>query len=158
MRWRHFDSPCPRLIRLPQKVAAAIAFALAVATLLVYLPVLHNGFVNYDDPEYIVNNPRVEAGLGWSGIAWAFQSTAAGNWHPLTWISLMADCQLFGPNPGSIHLVNVLFHTATAALLILLLNRLTVARCGGARLPLRCLHGIPCASNRSLGRRSARTY
>jgi tetratricopeptide (TPR) repeat protein len=112
----------------PKKITAAVAFALAVVTLLIYLPVLHNGFVNYDDPDYITNNPHVQAGLTWPGIVWAFRSTEASNWHPLTWISHMADCQLFGMNPAGHHLVNVLFHTANTVLLFLLLNRLTGLR------------------------------
>src|ERR1039457_1021751 len=112
----------------PKKITAAVAFALAVVTLLVYLPVLHNGFVNYDDPDYITNNPHVQAGLTWPGIVWAFRSTEASNWHPLTWISHMADCQLLGVNPAGHHLVNVLFHTANTLLLFLLLNRLTGLR------------------------------
>jgi tetratricopeptide (TPR) repeat protein len=112
----------------PKKITAAVAFALALVTLLLYLPVLHNGFVNYDDPDYITNNPHVKAGLTWSGIVWAFRSTEASNWHPLTWISHMADCQLFSVNPAGHHLVNVLFHTANTVLLFLLLNRLTGLR------------------------------
>src|ERR1035438_4678131 len=109
------------------KITTAVAVALAVVTLLVYLPVLHNGFVNYDDPDYITTNPHVKAGLTWSGIVWAFQSSEASNWHPLTWISHMADCQLFGLNPAGHHLTNLLFHTANALLLFLLLNQLTGA-------------------------------
>lgn len=109
------------------QLSKIVCLVLAVVTVLVYLPVLHNGFVNYDDPDYLVNNPHVNAGLTWSGILWAFRSTAASNWHPLTWISLMADCQLFGVNAAGTHLVNVLFHTANAVLLFLLLSRLTGA-------------------------------
>ena len=76
-----------------------------------------HGFVNYDDPDYITTNPHVKAGLTWSGIVWAFQSGEASNWHPLTWISHMVDCQLFGLNPAGHHLVNLLFHTANTVLL-----------------------------------------
>jgi tetratricopeptide (TPR) repeat protein len=111
----------------PKQRVTAICLALAVVTLLVYLPVLHNGFVNYDDPDYITTNPHVKAGLTWSGIVWAFQSTEASNWHPLTWISHMADCQLFGLNPAGHHLTSLLFHTANTLLLFFLLNRLTGA-------------------------------
>ncbi len=109
------------------RTRVTIAIVLATVTLLVYLPVLRNGFVNYDDPDYILNNPHVKAGLTWSGIAWAFQSTEADNWHPLTWISHMADCQIFGLNPAGHHLVNVLLHAANTLLLFVLLNRLTGA-------------------------------
>src|ERR1035441_8242306 len=113
--------------RATKKITVAVAFALAAVTLLVYLPVLHNGFVNYDDPDYITNNPHVQAGLSWPGIVWAFQSGEASTWHPLTWISHMADCQLFGLNPAGHHLTSLLFHTANTLLLFFLLNRLTGA-------------------------------
>jgi len=110
-----------------KQLTAVICFALAVITLLVYSPLLWHGFVNYDDPDYITNNPHVKAGLTWPGIVWAFQSSDASNWHPLTWISHMADCQLFGLNPAGQHLTNLLFHTTNALLLFLLLNQLTGA-------------------------------
>jgi Flp pilus assembly protein TadD len=110
------------------RIRTTIAIVLAAVTVLVYLPVLHNGFVNYDDPDYILNNPHVRAGLTWSGMVWAFQSSVASNWHPLTWISHMIDSGLFGVNPAGHHLVNVLLHTANAVLLFLLLSRLSGAR------------------------------
>jgi hypothetical protein len=88
--------------------------------------VLWHPFINYDDPDYILNNPNVTAGLTWPGILWAFKSGYAANWHPLTWMSHMLDCQLFGVNhPGAHHLVNVLFHAANTVLLFLLLNYTT---------------------------------
>jgi len=100
---------------------------LALVTLLVYLPVAHDGFVNYDDQDYVTENPAVQKGLTWTGIQWAFTTSHASNWHPLTWLSHMADCEFFGLNPGAHHLVNVLFHTANVVLLFLLLLRLTGA-------------------------------
>ena len=66
-----------------------IAVALAVVTFLVYSPLLTFGFVNYDDPQYVLNNPQVKNGLTFEGIAWAFSGRYATNWHPLTWISHM---------------------------------------------------------------------
>ncbi|HEX5398598.1 MAG TPA: hypothetical protein VFY06_06060, partial [Verrucomicrobiae bacterium] len=110
-----------------KQLLTAVCLALAAVTLLVYAQVLRNGFVNYDDPDYIINNSHVQAGLTWSGVAWALRSTEASNWHPLTWISHMTDCQLFGLKPAGHHLTNVLFHTANTLLLFLLLNRLTGA-------------------------------
>ena len=110
------------------RIRTTIAIVLAAVTVLIYLPVLHNGFVNYDDPDYITNNAHVKAGLTWPGIVWAFQSSEASNWHPLTWISHMIDCGLFGVNPAGHHLVNVLFHSANAVLLYFLLCRLSGAR------------------------------
>src|ERR1700733_2348894 len=106
---------------------AAICFALALLTLILYGPVTRHDFVNYDDPAYITDNPHVKSGLTWSNVVWAFESAHAANWHPLTWISHMMDCQLFGLNPGRHHLMNVLFHTANTLLLFLLLNNLTGA-------------------------------
>jgi Tfp pilus assembly protein PilF len=102
-----------------------IALLLAFVTLVVFLPVGGFGFVNYDDPDYVIENSFVKNGLNWTDIQWAFTSFHASNWHPLTWISHMADCTLFGLNPGAMHFVNVLFHAANVALLFTLLLRLT---------------------------------
>ncbi|HXI68992.1 MAG TPA: tetratricopeptide repeat protein [Verrucomicrobiae bacterium] len=104
-----------------------IALLLALATLLVYLPVTHSRFVNFDDDDYVTNNPIVKKGLTWTGVQWAFTTWHASNWHPLTWLSHMADCEFFGLNPAAYHFVNVLFHAANAALLLILLFRLTGA-------------------------------
>ena len=104
-----------------------IALLLALATLLVYLPVAHHDFVTYDDKDYVSGNPVVAQGLTFAGIKWAFAGAHAGNWHPVTWLSHMADCELFGLNPGAHHFVNVLFHAANALLLFVLLFRLTSA-------------------------------
>jgi len=104
-----------------------IGLLLALITLLVYLPATRDGFVNYDDQDYVTENSTVQKGLTWTGIKWAFTTGHASNWHPLTWLSHMTDCELFGLNPGAHHLVNVLFHTANAVLLLLLLFRLTGA-------------------------------
>jgi tetratricopeptide (TPR) repeat protein len=98
---------------------------LALVTLLVYLPAARDGFVNYDDQDYVTENSVVQKGLTWTGIKWAFTTSHASNWHPVTWLSHMADCELFGLNAGAHHLVNVLFHTANVVLLFLLLLRLT---------------------------------
>jgi hypothetical protein len=102
-----------------------IGLLLALITLLAYLPASRDGFVNYDDQDYVTENSAVQKGLTWTGIQWAFTTGHASNWHPLTWLSHMADCELFGLNPGAHHLVNVLFHTANVVLLFLLLLRLT---------------------------------
>lgn len=102
-----------------------IALLLAFLTLVVYLPVVHHGFLNYDDDDYVTNNPMVENGLTFAGVKWAFTTGHASNWHPLTWLSLMLDVTLFGLNAGAMHFVNVLFHAANVALLFVLLLRLT---------------------------------
>ena len=102
-----------------------IALLLALGTLVVFLPAGGFGFLNYDDNDYVTENAFVKNGLNWTDIRWAFTAFHAGNWHPLTWMSHMADCTLFGLNPGAHHLVNVVFHAANVALLFTLLLRLT---------------------------------
>jgi tetratricopeptide (TPR) repeat protein len=82
-------------------------------------------FVNYDDPLYVLDNAHVRAGLSWRGIAWAFTHVHSQNWHPLTSMSHMLDCQLFGVYPGAHHLVNVFLHTIAAVLLFILLAQIT---------------------------------
>ena len=102
-----------------------IALLLALGTLLVYLPAVHYSFVNYDDTDYITENEMVNRGFTWEGIRWAFTTFHAGNWHPLTWLVHMLDCQLFVGNAGCHHLVNILFHAANVALLFLWILRAT---------------------------------
>jgi len=101
------------------------ALLLALTTLLVFLPAGGFSFVNYDDNDYLTDNPVVKHGLTLAGVRWAFTGFHVGNWHPLTWLSHMADCTLFGLNAGAHHVVNVLFHAANAALVFVLLWRLT---------------------------------
>ena len=104
-----------------------IGLLLALATLLAYLPVCHYGFVVYDDGDYVTENHVVQNGLTWAGVEWAFTTGHASNWHPITWLSHMLDCELFGLNAGAHHSVNVLFHAANAFLLFGLLLRMTNA-------------------------------
>jgi Flp pilus assembly protein TadD len=94
---------------------------------LVYWPVRHHDFVAYDDPSVVSENLTVQAGLTWAGVRWALTTTQTGNWHPLTWLSHMLDCQLFGMHPGAHHLVSVAWHAANALLLFLLVRLLTGA-------------------------------
>ncbi len=99
-----------------------------LVTFAAYWQVRTNGFINYDDPSYITENAHVSSGLTLQGVGWAFSSIQFCNWHPLTWLSHMLDCQLFGLNPAGHHLVNVLLHAVNGAVLYLLLNRLTRAQ------------------------------
>ena len=94
---------------------------------MVFGQTLHHEFVNLDDEDYVYENPTVSRGLTSYGITWAFTHTYASNWHPLTWISHMLDCQLYGLNPGGHHLTSVLLHAATAILLFLVLRQMTGA-------------------------------
>lgn len=102
-----------------------IGLLLGLLTLLVYLPVWNNGFIAYDDPDYLVENRMVQSGLTWAGVKWAFTTWHADNWHPLTWLSHMLDCELFGPEAGAHHFMNVLLHAACALVLFQVWRRLT---------------------------------
>lgn len=104
---------------------------LAFITLVVYLPTGWFGFIDFDDGDYVVDNPMVNHGLTGAGIQQAFTTFHSSNWHPLTWISHMVDCQLFGLAPGAHHLVNAIIHSANVALVFLWLYGLT-GRTGAA--------------------------
>jgi tetratricopeptide (TPR) repeat protein len=105
--------------------ALVIGLILGLATLGLYAPLLHHDFIDYDDNGYITDNPMVTRGVSWPGIVWAFSSFEQGNWHPLTWISHMLDCQLYGLNPAGHHLTNALLHTANTLLVFFLLRQMT---------------------------------
>lgn len=106
---------------------AAICLLLAAVVLLTFGQSRNFGFVNFDDAVYYSSNYYVKAGLTWAGFKWAFQTGYASNWHPLTWLSLMLDAQLFGPGPAGPHFTNVLLHAINAVVLFLLFRRLTGA-------------------------------
>jgi protein O-mannosyl-transferase len=103
----------------------AISALLSVATAICFYPVVHNGFVHFDDQDYLTENPHVNTGFSLANVSWAFTTGHAGNWHPLTWLSHMLDWQLFGPSAAGHHVMNVLLHGANAVLLFLFLNQVT---------------------------------
>lgn len=110
------------------RIAALIVPALLVVTLAaVYAQVRTFAFVNLDDQQYVTSNPVVLRGLTWDGVGWAFGGFHAANWHPLTWLSHMADVTLFGLDAGAHHLVNVALHALNALLLFAFLRRATGA-------------------------------
>jgi len=104
-----------------------ICLTLGLITLAVFAPSLTHKFLAYDDQAYVTENPHVQAGLTWQGVEWAFRCSAASNWHPVTWLSHMLDCQLYGLRPAGHHLTNVLLHAINAVLLFLVLSRMTGA-------------------------------
>jgi Flp pilus assembly protein TadD len=109
--------------RLPGRVTAC--FLLAAAVCATFWPVVRNGFVGYDDPDYVTANPHVNTGLTRDNVAWAFTAAHANNWHPLTWISHQLDCTLFGLAPAGPHAVNLLFHVLNTMLLFWFLSGIT---------------------------------
>jgi len=104
-----------------------ISLILILGTLAVFWQVRNHEFINLDDNEYVTNNPQVKSGLALRGVIWAFTTGHASNWHPLTWLSHMLDCTLYGLNPGGHHVTNLLFHIANSLLLFLVLKRMTGA-------------------------------
>lgn len=108
-----------------------ICVILGVITFALYLPTLRHEFIAYDDQQYVYENLNVSSGLSWKGLLWSF-GYHAGNWHPLTWLSHMLDCQLYGLNPAGHHLTNVLLHTANTIFLFLFLLRMTSNSWGSA--------------------------
>src|SRR5882724_2525775 len=106
-------------------VIFGICAVLAGITWLVFGQTLAHQFVTYDDPQYVYENAKVAAGLSPESVRWAFTHTVGGNWHPLTVISHMLDCQLYGLNPAGHHFTNVLLHAIAVILLFLVLRRMT---------------------------------
>jgi cytochrome c-type biogenesis protein CcmH/NrfG len=120
-------------IKQSRLAVSGISIFLLAITWAVFGQTFGHQFINYDDPLYVLDNAHVRAGLTWQGVGWAFTHVHSQNWHPLTTISHMLDCQLFGLNPGAHHLVNVFFHSIAAVLLFLLLAQITggPSRTGG---------------------------
>ncbi len=109
-----------------------ILLGLAVVTFGIYAQVIGHRFITLDDLTYIEENPMVNRGVTLAGLAWAFTTFHAGNWHPLTWIAHMIDSQLFGMFAGGHLLVNALIHAANTLLLFWFLLRTTHARWSSA--------------------------
>jgi len=109
----------------PARRNLVLSLALILLSVAVYYPIRDNGFINFDDKNYITDNAHVKAGLSWETAKWAFTTYHAANWHPLTWVSHALDYQLFGLNPAGHHFISVLLHALNAVLLFLLLQSLT---------------------------------
>jgi tetratricopeptide (TPR) repeat protein len=105
----------------------ALYLLVFAVTLAVFLPSLRNDFQSWygDDPLYVTKNPHVNTGLTWTNVTWALTSIENSNWHPLTWMSHMLDCELYGLKPWGHHLTSVLLHAFNATLLLLVLRRMT---------------------------------
>lgn len=102
-----------------------VCVLLAAAVLAVFGRTFAYGFITYDDGRYVYENPILNAGLSAANVAWALTTFSCANWHPLTWLSYLADVQLFGVDAGEMHAVNALLHLLTAGLLFLAFVRMT---------------------------------
>lgn len=113
------------LFSSPERLRIILCLLIALATLIVYNGVSHNGFINLDDNLYLIQNQHVHEGLTLNTVKWALTTFEVENWHPLTWMSFALDWQLFGKNTGGHHYVSALFHALNAVLLFLLLESAT---------------------------------
>jgi hypothetical protein len=104
-----------------------ISLFIIIVTLTAYWQVRHHEFVNFDDELYVVDNDHVQNGLSLKGAIWAFGFTDVVYWHPLTWLSHMLDCQLYGLNPGMHHTTNLILHIINSLLLFLVFQQMTGA-------------------------------
>jgi len=104
--------------RIPRRVLL-IGVALLLLVFAVFLPTAWNNFINFDDDYYVTQNAVVQKGLTAGSISWALTTTAYFYWHPVTWLSHMLDCELYGLKPAGHHLTNVLIHAATTLLVFI---------------------------------------
>ena len=111
----------------PGRQKLIVYIVLTVVTLAVFWQVNQYDFVYFDDGVYVTNNIHIQSGITLDGIRWAFSTTYAEFWHPLTWLSLMFDYQLYGLNAGGYHLTNLILHIMSTLLLFWLFNRMTGA-------------------------------
>ncbi len=109
------------------KINIAVCGLLALVTFSVYSRTARNPFSDLDDKGYVTENRHVQQGLTQETLLWAFTSTSASNWHPVTWLSHALDCELFGLDPAGHHLMSLLFHVLNSLLVFLLLARATGA-------------------------------
>ena len=112
-------------INSKQRLFIFLCAGLIIVTLAVYWPVHNYEFIRYDDDAFVFKNSVVQSGISFQNIKWAFTTVHCSYWHPLTWLSLMLDCSLFGVKPGPMHLVSVAFHTVNTLLLFVVFNRMT---------------------------------
>lgn len=134
-----------------------ICTALVVLTTLAFHSLIQNDFVNYDDDLYVTNNPHVLSGLNPKSVTWAFTTFHTGNYHPITWLSHMLDCTIFGLTPAAHHTVSLIIHIVNAVLLFLILNKIT-GSLWPVLLPPHSLHCIRSASNQSPGPPKEKTF
>ena len=109
------------------KTALWLCLVLVIGTWACYHDLSSHTFINFDDRTYVVDNQHVIPGITWSGFTWALRTGFFCSWHPLTWLSHMLDCTLYGLNPAGHHLTSLVFHVANTLLLFLFLRRVTGA-------------------------------
>jgi tetratricopeptide (TPR) repeat protein len=122
---RKTPSPAPESSATDRRLPVFLCALLVAAVFAIYGQTLWHGFISYDDGTYITKNTHVNGGLTPESVRWAITEHTSCNWHPLTWLTHMLDCQLYGLEPGGHHATNVILHAAAAVFLLLALRRLT---------------------------------
>lgn len=118
----------PNIINIsPGRQKFIVYCSLVTIVLAVFWQLNHFNFINLDDDIYVTENYHVQSGITWSGICWAFSTTYADFWHPLTWLSLILDYQFYGLHPGLFHITNLILHVLSTLLLFWIFNRMTGA-------------------------------
>ena len=117
----------PHQQRRHKNTTLPVCLGLGLIVVVVYAQVGWHEFVNFDDPIYVYENPRVRSGLSWESARWAFTDSYAANWHPLTWLSLMLDAQIYGQDASGFHVTNMLLHLANVLLVLAVLRQMTGA-------------------------------
>ncbi len=126
------DEPAPEAAPAGDRIATVLAVVVPVIVAIAYLPVLRNGFLNYDDDLLVTDNPMVNPGLTIEGIKWAFTQTHRSNWLPVSWLSHMVDCSLFALNAWGHHLTSLVLHIANTILLFGFIRRISGSLWTGA--------------------------
>ena len=107
--------------------AFLVSLCLVAAVVVAYMPAIHSDFVGFDDELYVTENKQVQEGLSSESLKWAFTTFHSANWHPITWLSHMLDCELYGLNPAGHHWTQVEFHIVNTVLLFFILFKMTGA-------------------------------
>ena len=119
----------------PRSAILVVLLLLTVLTAAVYYPVRSYPFINYDDPDYVSANPHVLEGLTWESVEWAFTTGYSANWHPVTWLSHVLDCQFYGIDAGWHHVTSLALHNCECVFAVSLVsacNRHSEAQCCGS--------------------------
>ena len=126
-----YDNPCEKGRQKDTffniRLDLLVCLLLVLSILAVYWQVRNHDFINLDDNVYVTDNNHVQAGINLDSIIWAFslEDKDKTYWHPITWLSHMLDCQLYGMSPGMHHSTNLIFHIANTILLFLVFRRMT---------------------------------
>ncbi|MGW8300926.1 MAG: hypothetical protein ACWGNO_02605, partial [Desulfobacterales bacterium] len=126
MKLEHKRKTFDSNIRPGLRLNIVMCAVLVAATVFVYGKMWTHDFIGYDDDKYITQNRYVSQGLSKEGVIWAFRSTHASNWHPITWLSHMLDVELYGMKPGAHHMTSLLFHLFNSLLLFIVFRKMTL--------------------------------